>query len=133
MIGGQEKFGFEVGSGIVSLILMFSIFANGLAIAAISYATYKKKEKFIDNWNATTIFILNLAFADLMRSLLQTTYMFYGLYRSGAYGLWSKKVTIDDETRSICKFYVLGLRNLSQVDGWSIAIICLTRIIPNIK
>ena len=119
---------FEVWAGFAVLLLVLGVLGNALTLWAILYATRRNKPQFEgDNWYKTTVFILNLAVVDMVYCLFTLGYMFYGFL------LWLKAVDEDGETSGICKFFLLNLQHLAQVDGWSIALIAITRAIPYIK
>ena len=123
-----EPVSFEVWAGLAALLLVLGVLGNALTLWAIIYATRKNKPQFEgDNWHKTTVFILNLAVVDMVYCLFTLAYMFYGFL------LWLDAVAEDGKTSGICKFFLLGLQHLAQVDGWSIALIAVTRAIPYIK
>ena len=133
-MGDVEQLTFEAWASAVVLTMVFGVLGNGLTLVAITYATIRKKTKFDGiNWYSTTIFIFNLAFTDIAYCLFMVCYMLYGLYRSGAYGLWSPQSVDHEESCETCKFFLLGIQFLAQTDGWSIAVIAMTRAIPYIK
>ena len=112
-------------------LLIFGLLGNGLTIWAIGYATIRKKYEFGGaKWLTTTVFILNLAFLDTVYCLFMIAYIFCGLLL--------RKSVIDiplneDGSSGICQFFVLGFQQLSLMEGWSIALIAITRGIPYIK
>ena len=112
---------------VVTMVLMiFGALGNALTLAAVTYATAKKKPMFDGgSWMATTVFIFNLSIVELLYCLFMLTYMIYGIV------LW---FNVDvGSTSGMCKFFLLGIQDIGLIDGWSIALIAFTRALPNIK
>ena len=130
----DEDLTFELWSVFIGLTVIFGVLSNALTLISITYATIKKKNKFDRaSWYSTTVFIFNLAFVDLVYCLFWLVYIFYGLGRSGLYGAWDTETEINDGVRATCKFFFLGVQCIAEIDGWSIAIIAVTRAFPFIR
>ena len=115
-----------VAFGGFMLILVFGAIGNALTLAAVTYATVKKKHNFEGrNWISTTVFIFNLTFVELMYCLFHMATVIYGIFFN---------FTAEAEnTPGGCQFFIFGILNLGFIDGWSIALIAFTRALPNIK
>ena len=119
---------FVVWSGCTGLLMIFGLLGNALTLWAIGHATRGKKYEFSGiRWLTTTIFVLNLAFVDTVYCLFFLAYMFYGLQSSPNYN------RSEDGSSGVCEFFVLGFQHLALIDGWSIALIAVTRAFPCIK
>ena len=110
----------------VVVTMVFGTLGNALTLIAITYATIKQRSNFGgDNWIRTTIFIFNLSFVELVYCLLNLGYMLYGVL------LWYNVIEVD--TTILCQIFYLGIQELALIDGWSIALIAVTRALPHIK
>ena len=123
---GEEDYkfiSFVVG---ITVLMIFGALGNALTLAAVTFATVKKKPNFDGaHWTSTTVFIFNLSIVELAYCIFMLAYMIYGLL------LW---LNVDvGETSGMCKFFLLGIQDIGLIDGWSIALIAFTRAFPNIK
>ena len=123
----ETDYSFEVFAIVVFPLFVFGIFGNAHAIASVIYARVKRKHDFDDDttWHSKTIFILNLAVVDLLYCLLVVSMCIFAML------LYLK--VYKDETFITCKFFVIGIQELAAVDGWSIAIIAISRAFPKIR
>ena len=122
----ETKFSFEIFAGIVTPLFLLGIFGNVLTIASVMYAKVKGKHNFNDtNWHSKTVFILNLAVVDLIYCLLVVSMCIFALL------LYLK--IYDDGTFLTCKVFLIGLQQVAALDGWSIALIAITRAFPKIR
>ena len=122
----ETDFTFETGFSLILIIVVVGATGNALTLASVIYAKIKKKHNFDDSaWLSSTVFVLNLAFADITYCVF---FMSMGVY---GYRIYLKHDVGD--TSSGCKFFILGIQNLATIDGWSIALIAFTRAFPKIR
>ena len=123
----ETDFTFEIWAGFISSLIILGILGNALTIIAVAHAKLNGKHNFADiiNWNSKTVFVLNLAFVDLSYCLFMLS--------KGTFSLLVYLKFYVGDTSGICKVFVLGIQNLAVLDGWSIALIAITRAFPKIK
>ena len=122
----ETEFTFEVWISFGLMVIIFGILGNALTLVSVSYAKSRNKHGFDDTkWISSTVFILNLAFVDLMYCLLTSSMLIYALFLYQKYDV--------GDTSVICKFYVIGIQNLATIDGWSIALIAFSQAFPRIR
>ena len=123
----EKDFSFEIFAGVVFPLFLLGIFGNALCIASVIYAKVKGNHHFDDDttWHSKTVFILNLAVVDLLYCLLMVSMCIFAMM------LYLK--IYKDETFITCKFFVIGMQELAAIDGWSIALIAVTRAFPKIR
>ena len=110
----------------ISITMTLGVLGNALTLTAIAYATIKKKPSFDGhNWITTTVFIFNLAVVELVYCLFNIAYIIYG-------GLLAHSAD-DGDASEECEFFLLGMQTLALIDGWSLALIAVTRAFPAIK
>ena len=122
----DESFAFEIWSIVAVIILVISILGNSLTFVAIIVPKVRNKHGFDDfEWLSTTVFVLNLAFSDIVFCMFQLCFLVHGLmiYLKHELG----------EHSTVCQFFVIGLQDLGLVNGWSIAIIAIAQAFPRIK
>ena len=127
----EIDFSFEVFAGIVFPVFLLGIIGNVLTIVSLLYAKIKGNHNFNDvkEWRSKTVFILNLAVVDLLYCLFIVAMCIFALL------LYLRLYQDDnnDQTSVICKIFVIGLQEISVIEGWSIALIAITRAFPKIR
>ena len=123
----ETDFTFEIWISFALVFIIIGILGNALTLLSVSCAKIKNRHDFNDpKWVSSTIFILNLAFVDLMYCLLTLSMLVY------AFLLYQYQEEVGD-TYLMCKFYVIGIQDLATIDGWSIALIAFSQAFPRIR
>ena len=128
-VNKDVNYRFEVFVGCIFSAALFGIFGNGLSLISMRYATIKENHGFgIKKWNRNTLLIFNLVLVDLSACLLVLTALVYGYIV-----FQDVKATPDNEIlqfwkenssrESMCHFIIIGVQDLAQITGWSIAFI----------
>ena len=122
----EREFGYEIWSALGMLLLIISILGNLLTFIAVLTPKIRNKHEFDDSeWLSSTLFVLNLALADIIYCLFMFFTLTYGL-------LIYHKYTLGD-VHGICRFFHFALQDLGAIDGWSIALIAITQALPKIR
>ena len=122
----MENFTFEVFYGLVMLVLLIAVFGSALTISSVVYAKRNKKFNFDgDEWLKSIIFILNLAWVNIIYCILYFTHFVYASLIYLQYDVGN--------TSSTCQFLVLGIQNIACVSGWSIALIAFSKSFPKYR
>ena len=122
----EREFGYEIWSALGILLLIISILGNLLTFIAVLTPKIRNKHEFDDSeWLSSTLFVLNLALADIIYCLFMFLNLTYGLLIYHEYTL--------GDVNDICRFFHFGLQDLGAIDGWSIALIAITQALPKIR
>ena len=114
---------FEIWVTCGVVLLVISILGNLLTFVSVIGPKIRNKHGFDDSeWLSSTVFVLNLAFADIVYCVFQLFALLYGLviylrYEGG-------------DTSTICKFFYIGIQDLGAIDGFSVALIAITQALP---
>ena len=127
----ESNYRFEVWAVCIFTALMIGLIGNILTLVSLLLASMRKNHGFTwKRWNHQAAFVCNLALVDLMACLLMLAMLLYafGVYLSGP-----KDVERNDGNDTLgqnsitCKFFILGIQNLANMSGWSIALIAVFR------
>ena len=119
---GGESLVFEIWTIFAISFAASALFGNILFLASVIYAKTKKRHGFDSpEWISSTVFLLNLAFVDILYLLFHFANGFIGFLKV-KYGL-----------NGLCKFLVLCRLNLSIIDGWSTAAFAFNAAFPKIR
>ena len=122
----ETDFGFEIWSALGVLVIIISILGNCLAFIAVLAPKIRNKHGFDDSeWLSSTLFVLNLALADIIYCLFIFFHLSYGLLIYHEYTL--------GDVHGICSFFHFALQDLGAIDSWSIALIAITQALPKIR
>ena len=123
----ETDFTFETIYGIMVIALIVAVFGSILTFSSVICAKRKKKYNFDDEteWKNSTIFLLNVAFADIVYCTL------YFCHISYATALYFKNDLGD--SKSACKFFVLGTQTVACISGWSIALTAVSAAFPKLR
>ena len=119
----EISYNFEVWFGCVLTIAILGAFGNLFTIIAVVYATIKTNHGFgTKKWLEHTVFIFNLMFVDCCACMLVLATL---IYAAIVYAREEKilALTVNKHGDSICQFLILGVQNLAQITGWSVALI----------
>ena len=122
----EKEFGFEIWSALGVLLLIISSLGNLLTYIAALTPKIRNKHGFDDSkWLSSTLFVLNLALADIIYCLFIFFTLTYGLLIYHEYTL--------GDVHGICRFFHFALQDLGAIDGWSIALIAITQALPKMR
>ena len=123
----ETNFTFEIVYAIMLLALTVAVFGSILTISSVIYAKQNKKYGFDDNsdWRKSTIFVLNIAFADIVYCTLYFCHIIYAALLYLKYDLGDNKLA--------CKFFVLGTQTVAGISGWSIALTAVSGAFPKLR
>ena len=125
----ETDFTFEIIYGIILLVLVIAVFGSALTFTSVLYAKRNKKYNFDSQseWGKSTIFVLNVAFADIVYCTFCFSHIIYAavlyLHRGEDVG----------DTSSACQFFVLGTQNIACISGWSIALTAFSGAFPKFR
>ena len=122
----ETDYEYKILLSVGCITLLLGALGNALTIAALAYETLKKKCNFDGCiWITTTVYIFNLAVVEFLYCLVVIVKIIYGeILRNSA----DTKVS-----PGACQFFLLGQQQLGVIDGWSLALIAVTRAFPLIK
>ena len=123
---GAEKNQFESFTASFVVILSISVLGNIFNLLSISYAHVKKRHNFHGtNWSTSSVFQLNLSVTNLCYCLLSFIAFVYAIliYFNEEQG---GTHDVGDETVA-CQIFVLGYQTLALTNGWSVALISISR------
>ena len=127
----ESSYRFEVWAGCIFTALMIGFIGNILTLVSLLLASMRKNHGFDwKRWNHQAAFVCNLALVDLMACLLMLAMLLYAfdVYLSGLRGEETNDLKSTHGQNSItCKFFILGIQNLANMSGWSIALIAIFR------
>ena len=123
----ETNFTFEIVYSIMLLALTVAVFGSILTISSVIYAKQNKKYGFDDysEWKKSTIFVLNIAFADLLYCTLYFSHIIYAALLYLKYDFGDNKLA--------CKFFVLGTQTAASISGWSIALTAISGAFPKLR
>ena len=123
----ETDFTIETIYAIMLTALIVAVFGSILTISSVIYAKRNRKYSFSDEseWKNSTIFVLNVAFADIVYCTLYFPHIIYAVALYLEYDL--------GDSRSACKFFVLGTQTLACISGWSIALTAVSAAFPKIR
>ena len=123
-----ESLIFELTAAFLMLIFTIAVLGSVLTILAVIYAKINGKYNFdqTEVWRQSTVFVINVACADIVYCLL---YLGHGIY---ALQFYLGNVG-NDKNYATCKFFVLGTQNLACISGWSIALTAFSGAFPKIR
>ena len=123
----ETDFTFETIGVIMFIALTVAVFGSILTISAVIYAKKNKKYSFSDEseWKNSTIFVLNVAFADIVYCTLYFCHIIYAAALYMRYDL--------GDSKPACKFFVLGTQTVACISGWSIALTAVSAAFPKIR
>ena len=127
----ESSYRFEVWAGCIFTALIIGLIGNILTLVSLLLASMRKYHG-VDwkRWINQAAFVCNLALVDLMACLLMLAMLLYAfdVYLSS---LRDEETNDVKDTRgqnsSTCKFFILGIQNLANMSGWSIALIAIFR------
>ena len=115
---------FEVFVGCIFSAALFGIFGNGLSLISMRYATIKENHGFgVKKWNRNTLLIFNLVLVDLSACLLVLTALVYGYIVFQDVKDTPVEQMDHSSREAMCHFIIIGVQDLAQITGWSIAFI----------
>ena len=121
----EENLKFEVLVSLGIIVLIVGVLGNLLTFLSVVVPKIRNKHGFDDSaWLSSTIFVLNLALADIIYCLFNLCMLIHGLL------LYHEYVEAASE---VCKFFYIGIQDLGAICGWSIALISITQAIPKTK
>ena len=128
----EESLIFELTAAFLMLIFTIAVLGSVLTISAVIYAKINGKFNFdrTEVWRQSTVFVINVAFADIVYCLL---YLGHGIYTLQFYLGNSGEDTTIVKHYATCKFFVLGTQNLACISGWSIALTAFSGAFPKIR
>ena len=122
----ETDFGFEIWSALGVLVIIISILGNSLTFIAVLAPKIRNKHGFDDSeWLSSTLFVLNLALADIIYCLFIFFHLTYGLLIYHEY--------TRGDVHGICSFFHFALQDLGAIDSCSIALIAITQELPKIR
>ena len=123
----ETDFTFETIYGIMVIALIVAVFGSILTFSSVICAKRKKKYNFDDKteWKNSTIFLLNVAFADIVYCTLYFCHIIYAALLYLKYDLGDNKLA--------CKFFVLGTQTVAGISGWSIALTAVSGAFPKLR
>ena len=123
----ETDFTIETIYGIMITALIVAVFGSILTISSVIYAKRNKKYSFSDEneWKNSTIFVLNVAFADTVYYTLYFCHIIYAVLLYFKYDL--------GDSKSACKFFVLGTQTVACISGWSIALTAGSAAFPKLR
>ena len=128
----EKSYRFEMWYFSVVTIVILGILGNSLSLISILYATYKKNHNFgPKRWLEHSVFIFSLALVDLGACILVLAAC---VYATIVYWVKEQQSTLSiGDSHAICKFFILGIQDLAQITGWSIALISFVRILDRCR
>ena len=127
----ESSYRFELWAGCIFTALMIGLIGNILTLVSLLLASMRKNHGFDwKRWINQAAFVCNLALVDLMACLLMLAMLLYAfdVYLSGLRGEETNDLKDTHGQNSItCKFFILGIQNLANMSGWSIALIAVFR------
>ena len=122
----ERNINFEIWFSIGIILLIVGVLGNCLTILSIIVPKIRKRHGFDDTeWLTSTVFIVNLAFADIIYCFFKFCVLIHGI-------LVYKKYDSSDPSE-ICKFFIFGIQDLGSINGWCIALIAVTHALPLIR
>lgn len=127
----ESSYSFEVWACCMFTALMIGLIGNILTLVSLLVASMRKNHGFDwKRWTHQAAFVCNLALVDLMACLFMLAMLLYafGVYLSGPRNVETNDPKDTHGQNSItCKFFILGIQNLANMSGWSIALIAVFR------
>ena len=127
----ESSYRFEVWAGCIFTALIIGLIGNILTLVSLLLASMRKNHGFDwKRWINQAAFVCNLALVDLMACLLMLAMLLYAFdaYLSGLRGKETNDLKdTDGQNSTTCKFFILGIQNLANMSGWSIALIAVFR------
>ena len=127
----ESSYRFEVWAGCIFTALIIGLIGNILTLVSLLLASIRKNHGFDwKRWNRQAAFVCNLALVDLMACLLMLAMLLYAfdVYLSSLRDEETNDVKdTHGQNSSTCKFFILGIQNLANMSGWSIALIAIFR------
>ena len=123
----ENNHNFETWFGCVLIVVILGLLGNLLSIISVVYATRKENHGFgPKKWINDAVFVINLVFVDSCACVLVLATLFYAttIYAAKEQFL---EINVTKYDQSICKFLILGIQNLAQITGWSVALILFWR------
>ena len=122
----ERNLSFEIWFSVGVILLFIGILGNCLTVLSIIVPKIRKRHGFDDTeWLSSTVFVVNLASADIIYCLFKLCVMVHGV-------LVYQKYNLGNPTE-VCKFFIFGIQDLGSINGWCIALIAVTHAIPKIK
>ena len=116
MENSNVNYRFEIFVGHILSVAILGILGNGLSLSSMLNATFKESHGFgRSKWSRNTLFVFNIVLVDLLACLLILTALVYAYI-----------VYLDAEhkySEGFCHFIIVGVQDLAQITGWSIAFI----------
>ena len=122
----ENSYNFEAWFGCVLTVVILGLLGNLLSIISVVYATIKENHGFgPKKWVNHAVFVINLVFVDFCACVFVLAIL---VYATTVYAAKTQFLELEiKHGHSICKFLVLGIQNLAQITGWSIALILFWR------
>ena len=123
----ENDFTFEIVYVFMLLSLIVAVFGSVLTITSVIYAKRNQKHNFDSpsEWGKSTIFVLNVAFADIVYCIICFSHFLFALFLYLGYDV--------GDTTTGCQFFVLGTQNVACIYGWSIALTALSTAFPKFR
>ena len=116
MENSNVNYRFEIFVGHILTVAIAGILGNGLSLSSMLNATFKESHGFgRAKWCRNTLFVFNIVLVDLLACLLILTALVYGyiVFRDAEHKY----------SEAFCHFIIIGVQDLAQITGWSIAFI----------